>query len=116
MSESPKTQATPPAVGTDFTLDLVTEASDLDADVVVGAHGAALTNVVFCPPGASLVELFPPDYVNVCYWALTSAVGDVRYRYLVGDGHRARNRRMLGVASDITVDPAQVVRLVEELS
>ena len=84
-----------------------------EAEIVVGAHGAALTNLVFCPAGAAVVELFPPDYVNVCYWALAWAVGNLRYRYLVGDGLPKRARPMLGVASDVTVDPRQVVRLVD---
>jgi capsular polysaccharide biosynthesis protein len=87
-----------------------------EAEVVVGAHGAALTNLVFCPAGAAVVELFPPDYVNVCFWALATAVGGLHYRYLVGDGLPTRQRRMLGVASDITVDPRQVVRLVDEVT
>jgi capsular polysaccharide biosynthesis protein len=87
-----------------------------EAEVVVGAHGAALTNLVFCPEGAAVIELFPPDYVNVCFWALASAVGGLRYRYLVGDGLPQRQRRMLGVASDVTVDPQQVLRLVDEVT
>lgn len=32
------------------------------ADVVVGAHGAGLTNIVFCEPGALVVEIFPEYY------------------------------------------------------
>jgi capsular polysaccharide biosynthesis protein len=86
-----------------------------EAEVVVGAHGAALTNLVFCPEGAAVIELFPPDYVNVCYWALASAVGSLRYRYLVGDGRHRRNRPMVGVASDVRVDPTQIVRLLDQL-
>ncbi len=86
-----------------------------EAEIVVGAHGAALTNLVFCPAGAAVVELFPPDYVNVCYWSLAWAVGGLRYRYLVGDGWPKKPRPMLGVASDVTVDPRQMVRLVDEL-
>jgi capsular polysaccharide biosynthesis protein len=86
-----------------------------EAEIVVGAHGAALTNLVFCPERTAVIELFPPDYVNVCFWALASAVGGLRYRYLVGDGRPTRPRPMLGVASDITVDPRQIVRLLHDL-
>lgn len=87
-----------------------------EAEIVVGAHGAGLTNLVFCPVGAAVIELFPPDYVNVCFWALASAVGGLHYRYLVGDGLPKRPRRMLGVASDITVDPQRLERLVDEVT
>jgi capsular polysaccharide biosynthesis protein len=86
-----------------------------EAEFVVGAHGAALTNLVFCPEGAAVIELFPPDYVNVCFWALATAVGTLRYRYLVGDGLPGRVRPMLGVASDLTVNPGRLVELISDL-
>lgn len=37
------------------------------SSVVIGSHGAALTNALFCPPGSMLVELVPPGYHNRCY-------------------------------------------------
>ncbi len=89
-----------------------------EAECVVGVHGAGLTNLAFAPPGAGVVELFAPDYVNECFWALASTVEGLRYRYLVGDGRPAPSaaaRRNRGVASDVTVDPRQVLRLLGEL-
>jgi capsular polysaccharide biosynthesis protein len=89
-----------------------------EAECVVGVHGAGLTNLAFCPPGVRVVEMFAPDYVNECFWALASAVEGVRYRYLVGDGsHRnaSSSRSNRGVASDVRVEPAAVVRLLDEL-
>jgi capsular polysaccharide biosynthesis protein len=55
------------------------------AHTVVSAHGSGLSNLVFCPPGAGVVELFSPAYVNVCYWALANQVG-LAYRYVLGEG------------------------------
>ncbi len=86
-----------------------------EAECVVGPHGAGLTNLAFAPPGTAVVELFACDYVNECFWALASAVEGLRYRYLVGDGTPSGSRRNRGVASDIVVDPRQVLRLVEQL-
>ena len=88
-----------------------------EAECVVGIHGAGLTNLAFAPPGVGVVELFAPDYVNECFWALATTVEGLRYRYLVGDGTppSARARRNRGVASDVTVDPGQVLRLLGEL-
>jgi capsular polysaccharide biosynthesis protein len=86
-----------------------------EAECVVGPHGAGLTNLAFAPPGAGVVELFARDYVNECFWALADTVEGVRYRYLVGDGTPSRSRRNRGVASDITVDTTQVLRLLDEL-
>jgi capsular polysaccharide biosynthesis protein len=60
-----------------------------EAEVVVGAHGAGLTNVVFSPE-ATLIELFEASYTNPCYEALSAACGH-RYQAVVsprrGDGH-----------------------------
>jgi capsular polysaccharide biosynthesis protein len=37
------------------------------ADVIVGPHGAALTNLVFAKEGARVLELFGPKYVKACF-------------------------------------------------
>ncbi len=86
-----------------------------EAECIVGPHGAGLTNLAFAPAGAAVLELFAPDYVNECFWALATTVEGLRYRYLAGDGSPSRSRRNNGVASDIRVDPGLVRRLVEEL-
>lgn len=53
------------------------------ARVVVGPHGAGLTNVLFAPPGAALVELMPADTVNHCFWLMANALG-LRYTFVSG--------------------------------
>jgi len=55
------------------------------ADTVVGAHGAALTNLVFCRPGTRVVELFSPRYVNPCYRDLCVA-GGLHHSAVIGGG------------------------------
>jgi len=55
------------------------------AEVVVGAHGAALTNLVFCRPGTQVVEMFSPAYVNPCYRDLCVAA-NLSYAAVIGDG------------------------------
>ena len=55
------------------------------AEVVVGAHGAALTNLVFCRPRTPVVELFSPAYVNPCYRDLCVAAG-LRHAAVIGNG------------------------------
>lgn len=83
-----------------------------EAQVVVGPHGAGLTNLVFCQPGATVIEIFAPDYVNVCYWNLASTIEGLRYRYLVCGDASLRARWQTGVDSDITVDVPELLRLV----
>ena len=55
------------------------------ADMVVGVHGAALTNLVFCYPGTQVVELFSPAYVNPCYRDLCVAA-ELRHSAAIGNG------------------------------
>lgn len=80
------------------------------ARCVVAPHGAALTNLVFAPPGALLLELFHPQHKNRCYVNLAAACG---HRYAGLDG-RATNRagdRQL----EYSIDVATVVRLIAEI-
>jgi hypothetical protein len=65
----------------------VQEQADIfsSANVVVGAHGAALTNLVFCRPGTRVVELFSPAYVNPCYRDLCVAA-ELRHAAVIGSG------------------------------
>ena len=86
-----------------------------EAAYIVGPHGAGLTNLAFASPGAAVIELFARDYVNECFWALATAVGGLRYRYLVGDGSPGGSRRNRGVASDMEVDLQAVLRLLDDL-
>lgn len=55
------------------------------AETIVAAHGAALTNLVFCEPGATVLELFSPKYVNPCYRDICIAA-NLRYAAVIGDG------------------------------
>lgn len=51
-------------------------------EVVISPHGAGLTNAMFCPLGTKIIELFNPDYVYGCFWAIASQVG-LDYYYLI---------------------------------
>jgi Glycosyltransferase 61 len=87
-----------------------------EAEWIVGAHGAALGNLAFASPGASVIELFAPDYVQGCYWRLADCVPGLAYRYLVGNGRPPRHGRMQGVMSDITIDVAALERALDALA
>jgi capsular polysaccharide biosynthesis protein len=85
-----------------------------EADVVVSAHGAALTNMVFMSPGALAIELFPASHVMPAYWKLAGTVPGLDYRYLCGLGRERAPDRTKMLVSDITVDiPALLVMLDE---
>jgi hypothetical protein len=41
------------------------------ACVIVGPHGAGLTNMIFSPKGVTIIEFMPIDQPNICYWHLS---------------------------------------------
>jgi capsular polysaccharide biosynthesis protein len=84
-----------------------------EADVVVSAHGAALTNMVFMSPGALVIELFPASHVMPCYWKLAGTVPGLDYRYLCGLGPERQPDRMKMLVSDITVDIAALSAMLD---
>jgi capsular polysaccharide biosynthesis protein len=89
------------------------------AEVIVAPHGAALANLVFARPGVRVLELFAPDYVNPCYWAITDAVPDARYHYLVAgtpdEINAAEHKPMTGVLRDISIPPDRVLTALDTL-
>ncbi len=56
-----------------------------NADIIIGPHGAAFTNVAFCKPQTKVIEFFSPRWINPCYWTISNEVS-ARYYYLVGEG------------------------------
>ncbi len=54
-----------------------------EAAVVVGGHGAGLTDIVFCQPGGAVLELMPDSHVRAYYWTLAASAG-LHYGYLIG--------------------------------
>lgn len=50
------------------------------ARAIISYHGGALTNLVFAKKGTKVVELFHPDYINVCYWFASNVIG-LKYYY-----------------------------------
>jgi hypothetical protein len=86
-----------------------------EAEWIVGPHGGALGNLAFASPGASVVELFAPDYVQGCYWKLADCVPGLSYRYLVGAGRPPRGGLMHGVMSDISVNVERLATILDDL-
>jgi capsular polysaccharide biosynthesis protein len=84
------------------------------ADVIVGIHGAALTNLVFAKPGVSVLELFTSTYVKHCFWAITDSIEGATYRYLIG-GEPRPTGELTGIQADISLDPQQILAAVDEM-
>jgi hypothetical protein len=55
-----------------------------EAKVVVAVHGAGLTNIIFCRPGTTLVEIFPEGGVHGSAFLRISSQLGFRYCFVVG--------------------------------
>jgi capsular polysaccharide biosynthesis protein len=71
------------------------------AELVVGAHGAGLANIVFCPPGARVVEVFQRAYGTPAYRKLAAAL-DLGYVPLADPDHDGGPSRAAAKFEDIT--------------
>jgi capsular polysaccharide biosynthesis protein len=64
-----------------------------EASHIVGVHGAALANLVFCPPGTRVLELMPSDiayHENSTFYASLCAAAGLPYGMLVGPSKKNR--------------------------
>jgi capsular polysaccharide biosynthesis protein len=56
-----------------------------DAKLVISAHGAALSNLLFSRDNVAIIEIFSPDYFRTdCFYTLSST-RKLNYWYIVGD-------------------------------
>jgi capsular polysaccharide biosynthesis protein/tetratricopeptide (TPR) repeat protein len=60
-----------------------------NAKVIVGQHGAGLTNIGFAPFNCKVVEIFSENYINICYWRLTQVL-EHKYAYIVAEADEAQ--------------------------
>jgi hypothetical protein len=63
---------------------------------LISIHGAGLTNCIFMPEGARVLELYRAlnpgrDMMNTCYWHLSSAVGLTYYYQFCKHGRQHRD-------------------------
>ena len=58
----------------------------LNADVVVAAHGAGLTNIGYCRTGATIIEIIPRNYINNPFRNLAIRCGLRHFWYAIGSG------------------------------
>lgn len=52
-----------------------------DADAICGLHGGAFANLVWCPPGCKVLEIFAEGFLNGCYEGIALCLG-LTYRWV----------------------------------
>ena len=82
------------------------------AKIVIGPHGAGLTNIVFCRPGTIVIDLFSPKWVNPCYWVIAEHL-NLRYGYLEGENIKKENKAPKG--ANILIDINKLKALMKKL-
>ena len=92
-------------------------------DIVIGAHGAGLTNIIFMSPNSFLYELFPPFWQFACYKRLAHNM-DVQYLKSTAVGEKGPECRTNEKSTlcqyngirdrDFTVDVSTVLHIVKK--
>jgi capsular polysaccharide biosynthesis protein len=99
------------------TLSLTAQiAAFASAQLIVAPHGAALTNLAFASPGATVIELFPAGCLLPDYWRLAAGVPGLTYRYLSAGGGPSRPTRARTIVRDIEVDLPALRSLLKEFT
>jgi|GEM_PF-1773779 len=84
-----------------------------DAELVLGCHGAGLTNIVFCEPGTPVIELIPSDHVHPYYYTLADSAGHP-YHYIVTKSEKERPVGSFGPSPyDVTVNLSDLESMLE---
>jgi len=82
------------------------------AEWIVAPHGAALTNMVFAPPGCRVVEIFNPSFTNPCYRMLAARCGH-RYMAFYGEALHLTANRPAESSGNIALNPKTLVQSLD---
>ncbi|NER04122.1 MAG: tetratricopeptide repeat protein, partial [Okeania sp. SIO3C4] len=74
-----------------------------NAKVIVSPHGSGLTNIMFCTPETTVIELVSPNYIKHYYWAIAQQLG-LKYYYLVGEEFSYYPIRQIMYPNSLTED------------
>jgi hypothetical protein len=83
-----------------------------EAKIIMGPHGAGLTNAVFCQPGSVLIEFVPAGYRVDCFERLARLVG-LEYHALEGTVSDNPNGGVFNY--DHTVDRAALITVLRQV-
>jgi capsular polysaccharide biosynthesis protein len=83
-----------------------------EAEAIFAAHGAGLSNLVYCMPGTKIIEIFSSQYVPLYYWNLANQV-NLQYFYLIGKGGKISSKNLK--SENIYIDLDKVSRLLKKV-
>ncbi|MDJ0554863.1 MAG: tetratricopeptide repeat protein [Microcoleaceae cyanobacterium MO_207.B10] len=74
-----------------------------NAKVIVSPHGSSLTNIIFCNPETTIIELVSPNYIRHYYWVISQQLR-LNYYYLKGEETSYYPIRQLMYPNPLTED------------
>ena len=85
-----------------------------DASVIVGPHGAGMTNILFAQDNAKVMEIRNRTYHGPCYYQLCDKLG-FDYYNLYGTGHEIKSFRESSsdLYGNITVDMVNLINTLD---
>ena len=85
------------------------------AEFIIGPHGAGLANMLFCSPGAKVIEINHDNFEEgpTCYAALTDMF-DLRYCLVIGKA--VEHTHSISRNCDFTVSPSTLQRAIARIS
>tara|TARA_B100000674_G_scaffold499410_1_gene545142 strand:- start:7703 stop:8911 length:1209 start_codon:yes stop_codon:yes gene_type:complete len=78
------------------------------ADIIVGAHGSAFVNMVFCKQSCKILELFGPGYMSGHDYSL-AYMNELQWKYMKGDAVDEKPNFL----SDFYIDPEEIKKEIE---
>ena len=90
-----------------------------NAKVIVSPHGSGLTNIMFCQPGTTAIELVSPNYIRHYYWVISQQLG-LKYYYLMGEEYSYYPLRQImypnPLTEDITINLSKLEKMLSQAS
>jgi capsular polysaccharide biosynthesis protein len=86
-----------------------------NARVIVAPHGAALTNLIFCRPGLTLIEIFPRGGVHGSMFLRIASHLDFDYYFVVGEAVDNEASRSNPNNADIVLDPDSFASFLRDI-
>jgi hypothetical protein len=74
-----------------------------EADLIVAVHGGGLSNLVYCEPDTTVLEIFPDQYVRHYYYDIC-VKRNITYEYLLCESDRACDNLVDGEVVGLTLD------------
>jgi capsular polysaccharide biosynthesis protein len=85
------------------------------AKVVLAPHGAGLTNILFCRPDTTLIEIFPRGGVHGSMFMRTASQRGFDYYFVVGDSVATVWSETNPNNADIVLDPESFLSFVRQV-